>query len=61
MLRNPVESSRQNYRTIRSIKAHGDHVFLRRVGVSPVAVWPRALFPDEEIERVRRFVESTSR
>lgn len=56
VLRNPVESSRQDYRTIRSIKAHRDHVFIRRVGLAPVAVWPRALFPDEEIERVRRSV-----
>lgn len=54
VLRNPVESSRQDYRTIRSIKARGDHVFIRRVGLAPVAIWPRALFPDEEVERVRR-------
>lgn len=58
VLRNPVESSRQDYRTIRSIKVHGDHVFIRRVGLAPVAIWPRALFPDEEIERVRRFAGS---
>lgn len=56
VLCNPVESSRQHYRTIRSITARGDHVFIRRAGLAPVAVWPRALFPDEEIERVRRFV-----
>jgi hypothetical protein len=57
VLRNPVESSKQDYRTIRSITARGDHVFIRRVGPAPVAVWPRALFPDEEIERIRRFVD----
>ena len=61
VLRNPVESSRQSYRTIRSIKARGDHVFIRRVGIAPVAVWPRALFPDEEIERVHRFVDGGRR
>lgn len=62
VLRNPVESSRQGYRTIRSIKARGDHVFIRRVGLAPVAIWPRALFPDEEIERVRRGVaDATAR
>jgi len=55
VLRNPVESSRQDYRAIRSIKVRGDHVFIRRVGLAPVAIWPRALFPDEEVERVRRF------
>lgn len=54
VLRNPVESSRQDYRTIRSIKVRGNHVFIRRVGVGPVAVWPRALFPDQEIDRVHR-------
>ena len=58
VLRNPVESSRQDYRTIRSVKAHRDHVFIRRVGPAPVAVWPRALFPDEEIARIRRFIDA---
>ena len=61
VLRNPVESSRQDYRTIRSIKARGDHVFIRRVGLAPVAVWPRALFPDEEIERVRHSAGGAAR
>jgi hypothetical protein len=53
VLRNPVESSRQDYRTIHSITARRDHVFIRRVGLTPVAVWPRALFPDDEVERIR--------
>lgn len=52
VLRNPVASSRIQYRAIRSVTARGHQVFLRQHGVPLVAVFPRSLFPDEAIARI---------
>ena len=54
VLRGELASSRISYRAVKSIKAHGDYVFLRQHGVPVVSVFPRALFPDEAIEGISR-------
>lgn len=53
VLRNPVAESQISYRAIKSLRAHGEHVFLRQHGVAIISVYPRELFPDDALERVR--------
>lgn len=54
VLRNPVASSRIQFRAIRSIDVRGEEVFMRQHGVPLVSVFPRELFPDQQLARIRR-------
>jgi hypothetical protein len=38
---------------VRSVAPRGDFVFLQQHGVPVVAVYPRELFPDDAIARIR--------
>lgn len=53
VLRNPLAESRVSYRSVRSLVARGDYVFLRHRGTPLVAVYPRELFPGEARARIR--------
>jgi hypothetical protein len=52
VLRNPLAESRVSYRSVRSLVARGDFVFLQHHGVPVVAVYPRELFPDQARARI---------
>ncbi|MDQ3028524.1 MAG: hypothetical protein M3R09_00530 [Actinomycetota bacterium] len=52
--RSPRSSSRLNYQAIGSVTPRGDFVFLRLHGVALVSVYPRELFPDDAMERIRQ-------
>jgi hypothetical protein len=45
--------TRLSYRAVRSVAPRGDFVFLQQHGVPVVAVYPRELFPDDAIARIR--------
>jgi hypothetical protein len=49
----PTGSSRLNYSALRSIVSRGPAVFLRINGSPVTNIFPRELFPDPEIHRVR--------
>ncbi|HSE10353.1 MAG TPA: hypothetical protein VLB29_16950 [Nocardioidaceae bacterium] len=53
LLRNPLAESKISYRSVRTIKARGDFVFLRHRASPIVAIYPRALFPDDVIAHIR--------
>lgn len=52
LLRNPLVESRVSYRSVQSLRARGDFVFLRHRGAPVIAIYPRELFPDEMIARI---------
>jgi hypothetical protein len=54
VLRNPLSESRIRYQAIKSVTPRGDFIFMRQHGVPMVGAFPRALFPDEAIERLTR-------
>ena len=53
VLRNPLSTVRIRYEGIQSVTARGDVVFVRQQGVPLLGVYPRELFPDAAIERIR--------
>lgn len=53
VLRNPLSTARIRYEGIQSVTARGNVVFMRQQGVPLLGVYPRELFPDEAIERIR--------
>lgn len=53
VLRNPLSTARIRYEGIQSVTARGDVDFMRQQGVPLLGVYPRELFPDEAIERIR--------
>ena len=54
VFRNPLESGRISFRSIRTVKRRRDVVFVHRQGMPVPSVWPGDLFPDNEVERIRR-------
>jgi hypothetical protein len=53
VLRGPVSETRLSYRAVRSLVSRGEFVFLQQHGLAVVSIFPRALFPDEAIARIR--------
>jgi hypothetical protein len=51
--RNPSVARRIRYDAVKSIDVRGDRVYVRVLGDVMSLTWPRALFPDEEISRIR--------
>lgn len=54
LLRNPLGESRIDYRAIRSVRVRGRAAFLRQHGVGILAIYPRELFPEPALDRIRR-------
>jgi hypothetical protein len=46
------------YSDVAALVVVGDWVLIRRAGAATVDVWPHALFPDDELARVRRAVDA---
>jgi hypothetical protein len=59
VLRNPLAESRISYRSVRTLVARGDFVFLQHHGSPVVAVYPRDLFPADALARIRQRTLST--
>lgn len=53
VLRGPVSETRLNYRAVKSLVSRGEFVFLQQHGLAVVSIFPRALFPDEAVARIR--------
>ena len=53
MYRSPLATTRTRYSGIQSIELDAQFVFLRYEGSSALTIYPRALFPDEAIARMR--------
>jgi amino acid transporter len=53
VVRGPLSEGRISYASITAVTQHGDFVFLRQVGVPLVNCFPRELFPDAAIERIK--------
>lgn len=52
VLRGPTGDVRVPYAGLRTVTAHGDFVYVSTDGLGGQAIFPRELFPDEEIERI---------
>lgn len=52
--RGPLRATRLRYEAISSVTQRGDFVFMRQRGHAIVSVYPRELFPDEAVQRIRQ-------
>jgi hypothetical protein len=53
VLRGVLGETRLKYRAVRSLEVRGDHVFMQQHGVAVVSIYPRVLFPDDAVRRIR--------
>jgi hypothetical protein len=61
VIRGAAGEAKLAYSDMAVLHVSGDWVLIRRAGVQAVDVWPLALFPDDELTRVRRAVGSATR
>jgi hypothetical protein len=58
--RNPYITRRIRYDAVKSIDVRGNYVYIRVLGGAVPLTYPRALFPDGEIARIRKYVGKTA-